>query len=678
MPDPLVIQPQPAPRTASRSRGTAAIALIVLHSNTAPAAAALVGWTAPDSRVAPHYYVDAAGAVTQLVSEERAARHSGNARWHGRRRSIDRISVGIVLEHTPGAPYPAAQHSALDQLIRQIQAHSDLDNAAVFRWEADRQTGAPGDGALLPPDLPLLPLLTAPPAPDTLTLGTDALVLDEDVQCVPPPLPPLMPPAAVLGSEDAAPADAQLWPLLAQETYRQRGEGFRGDWSFHQHAVRDSLGAPLAPSASASDQIVVGGKRYGYQVFARDTLFNEIPRWDAVQSMNDALGGSIPAAGLARALLEASYRATGNALHADWSFHQLAVRERLGPPLSGSYRISVGAQQYAIQVFACDTLYTPLGTPEAQTKWDDVRRLSAADTPDDLRQALWNETYKPSGAQDQPDSPFQQLAAQDQLGAPLTGQYAITVEHTPVEVQVFAADTLYRTGDEVRRMRELPQPQADVAPRQGIRDTGASIDPHDTSRRPTFAQLPLPTSAHPRVAQFFGYTHWAHGGGRVFYTATYGCHSGIDLGVPVGTPLLALDYGVVYHAGDPRDKNQCPFGGCPPLVILVRYGAVYGVYGHCSEVHVSPGQVVHPGDILGLSGEYPANTPHLHFEVRPVSDPTLANNPVDFFSSELRDGYFAQQLTALGGVSHFCCGSFADQPTIRFGKHPIESRPCEH
>src|SRR5919109_3365397 len=131
---------------------------------------------------------------------------------------------------------------------------------------------------------------------------TNEIPGDEGVEaCVPPPLPPL---PAVLGPDDE---EQRLLVLLRQETYRQRGEGFRSDWAFHQIAVREGLGAPLARSG----RVTSGGKEYAFQVYAGDTLFNEVPRWSAVQRLSAALGGAIPASGVARDVLAASFAAAG-------------------------------------------------------------------------------------------------------------------------------------------------------------------------------------------------------------------------------------------------------------------------------------------------------------------------------------------------------------------------------
>src|SRR5262245_57693239 len=110
-----------APTSATTTRRKAPISLIVLHDDPRPAGEALAAFTAQGATAAPHYAIDACGAVTQLVPESRAARHSGSARWNRRRRNIDRISIGIALERRPDAPYSDAQLVALHRLLDQIE-----------------------------------------------------------------------------------------------------------------------------------------------------------------------------------------------------------------------------------------------------------------------------------------------------------------------------------------------------------------------------------------------------------------------------------------------------------------------------------------------------------------------------------------------------------------------------
>lgn len=518
--------------------------------------------------------------------------------------------------------------------------------------------------------------VSAPPS-------TPAEAYDKDMPDHPPE-PPAPEPLALspgvsfdIGTKNTEDRE-RLWSLLQNESFRQRGEGFRSNWAFHVYASKNNLGAPVARTASKAERVDFGGKQYGFQVFAGDTLFNEIPQWSKVQSLHNLVGGTMPESGLQLALLEASYRACGTELHTNWSFHHIALEKKLGPAMSDSYRITVDGQEYSMQVFALDTLYTPV------PNWSDVRLLS--ETPaGNLYQALMTETYKVADSVYDPNSSLQKYGAQNQLGTPLSGVYDVDMAGTPVYLQVFAKDTVYALhGRAPARASDLTKP---ALPDIKLTPSDAEVSSADdalSSRKPSFAMLPV--AGQPRISQLYGYTKWAAGGGRQYYGACQGRHPGIDFAVPVGTPLLAIDYGVVVCAG--RPGQDCPFGGCPPMLAIVRYGNVYAIYGHASAVKVQKGDRVEPGQVVCLSGDY--GGPHLHFEMRPVPERMLGNqdpfqaavnpgyavNPLDYFNNEM-NAYFDLWYNKLGGRSHFCVGSIRDQDRITFAG-PVDYRPCSN
>lgn len=100
-------------------------------------------------------------------------------------------------------------------------------------------------------------------------------------------------------------------------------------------------------------------------------------------------------------------------------------------------------------------------------------------------------------------------------------------------------------------------------------------------------------------------------------------HTGVDIAVPEGTPVLAAGPGSVVWTGyglyrGVEDLTD-PYG----LAVAIRHDFGYNrkslttVYAHMSEIQVVEGQYVGTGDVLGLSGETGKVTgPHLHFEVR--------------------------------------------------------------
>ena len=105
--------------------------------------------------------------------------------------------------------------------------------------------------------------------------------------------------------------------------------------------------------------------------------------------------------------------------------------------------------------------------------------------------------------------------------------------------------------------------------------------------------------------------------GDDFYSNLCGLHNGLDFGVPEGTMLCSVDWGMVVYAG-PKTYGAGPFN------VIVRYGMYVTLYGHMNGVFsVKAGDIVAPGDELGRSGTA-FGYPHLHFETRRI-DPAYVD-----------------------------------------------------
>lgn len=107
-------------------------------------------------------------------------------------------------------------------------------------------------------------------------------------------------------------------------------------------------------------------------------------------------------------------------------------------------------------------------------------------------------------------------------------------------------------------------------------------------------------------------------------------HAGVDIPMPLNTPIRAANSGVVAKTGN----NSTPgFRGYGNFVLMDHGGGVKTLYAHCNTVSVRPGQRITVGQVIahvGRTGR--ASTEHLHFEVRindkPVNPiPYLAANP---------------------------------------------------
>jgi len=99
-----------------------------------------------------------------------------------------------------------------------------------------------------------------------------------------------------------------------------------------------------------------------------------------------------------------------------------------------------------------------------------------------------------------------------------------------------------------------------------------------------------------------------------------GGHTGIDIGVHMGTPIYATDSGLVYFAGYSGGYGYC--------VKLDHGNGLETNYAHCSKLVVSSGQMVSKGQLIAYSGSSGHSTgPHLHFE---VSKNGAFTNPVSY------------------------------------------------
>jgi murein DD-endopeptidase MepM/ murein hydrolase activator NlpD len=117
---------------------------------------------------------------------------------------------------------------------------------------------------------------------------------------------------------------------------------------------------------------------------------------------------------------------------------------------------------------------------------------------------------------------------------------------------------------------------------------------------------------NPVVTQPFGPTAFA--GEPIINGAPF--HTGIDLAVPLGRPLVAASSGTVTFAGGQTNAFGLLTGYGLHVMITDTQGRVE-LYGHMSQIQASVGQVVQAGQQIGLVGSTGFSTgPHVHFEVR--------------------------------------------------------------
>lgn len=99
--------------------------------------------------------------------------------------------------------------------------------------------------------------------------------------------------------------------------------------------------------------------------------------------------------------------------------------------------------------------------------------------------------------------------------------------------------------------------------------------------------------------------------------AQYGMqgHNGIDYGLPTGTPVVAVEAGII--------RSGFEANGYGRFIFLTNDTGTQFVYGHLSVIQIASGRV-NPGQQIGLSGNTGNSSgPHLHFGIRP---PNSNNN----------------------------------------------------
>jgi len=173
------------------------------------------------------------------------------------------------------------------------------------------------------------------------------------------------------------------------------------------------------------------------------------------------------------------------------------------------------------------------------------------------------------------------------------------------------------------------------------------LQPSSSPRRMVFKESPVPWDRVGSI-NWYGNTQYAYDNRDKLYSALQGLHSGIDFGVPKGTPIKnTFDCPGKVIAVDGKPYN---YGANQPGSIVVDYGDYLVLYGHTSRSDVKIGDIVKPGDPIGTTGVSNGYA-HLHLEVikkhpdwdslppekqtgrRPGDDRT---NPIPFLDPELR------------------------------------------
>jgi murein DD-endopeptidase MepM/ murein hydrolase activator NlpD len=168
-----------------------------------------------------------------------------------------------------------------------------------------------------------------------------------------------------------------------------------------------------------------------------------------------------------------------------------------------------------------------------------------------------------------------------------------------------------RTDSLIRQIEQTVWGQTNFT--SGIRDL-----PGDPSILSSGGMIwPIP---HATISQVFGPSSFDF---EPSYAGFPHFHTGVDLSVPLGTPVFATTDGVVVSAAPMRDKdgNLVGYGN---YIILLHSTGLKSLYGHLLSIGVTEGESVKRGQLIGLVGSTGNSTgPHTHFELR------LDNTPID-------------------------------------------------
>lgn len=182
--------------------------------------------------------------------------------------------------------------------------------------------------------------------------------------------------------------------------------------------------------------------------------------------------------------------------------------------------------------------------------------------------------------------------------APNTGVYVFDM----LQFQRDSASSIAEATPQTNHVEEKAEQGATVVTPKTPDVSEFQVTNHVFSRRPLPGDRLVITSAQSRARTLNGVTK---------------PHNGVDLRAPIGTPILAVEDGVIRGTVKTTTKD----GGGKQINLVTNSGYSCS-YQHLSEVFVSAGDKVKAGDEIGKTGNTASGTntvdPHLHFQVKVV------------------------------------------------------------
>lgn len=165
--------------------------------------------------------------------------------------------------------------------------------------------------------------------------------------------------------------------------------------------------------------------------------------------------------------------------------------------------------------------------------------------------------------------------------------------------------------------------------------------------RPGFGVIGWPLPDPIFITQYFGSTAFARAGA---YRGKG--HNGMDFRAALGTPVFAVEQGIVRATGD--TDVACRRAAYGRWILIDHGNNLSTLYAHLSLIKARSGDVVNRGDLVGYSGRTGyATGPHLHLTV------------------------FAKQAVEVGQLRSRVCGRIMILPLSPFGGYlnPLDYLP---